>query len=88
LPPGTSKTYISLVSPRRTFAVVQATTKDRVDLGLRLENTDPAGRLLAAGNVGNGSCPVRITLNEPADVDQEVLDWLRRAYDENTAGSV
>ena len=31
------KTIVSLVSPRRTFAVVQATTKDRVDLGLRLE---------------------------------------------------
>ena len=29
------KTIVSLVSPRRTFAVVRATTKDRVDLGLR-----------------------------------------------------
>src|SRR5215469_11715989 len=26
---------VSLVTPRRTFAVVQATTKNRVDLGLR-----------------------------------------------------
>ena len=31
------KTFVSLVSPRRTFAVVQATTKTRVDLGLRLD---------------------------------------------------
>ncbi len=30
------KTYVSLVSKRRTFAVIQATTKNRVDLGLRL----------------------------------------------------
>ena len=28
------KTFVSLVSPRRTFAVVQATTRTRVDLGL------------------------------------------------------
>src|SRR6185369_433882 len=33
----TRKTYISLMSPRRTFARVQPTTKQRVDLGLRLE---------------------------------------------------
>lgn len=30
------KTYVSLVGPRRTFAVVKATTRTRVDLGLRL----------------------------------------------------
>jgi hypothetical protein len=34
------KTYVSLVSPRRTFARVQPTTKSRVDLGLRLEPRD------------------------------------------------
>jgi hypothetical protein len=38
------KTYVSLVSPRRTFARVQPTTKDRVDLGLRLEGIQPGGR--------------------------------------------
>ena len=36
------KTIVSLVSPRRTFAVVRATTRDRVDLGLRLNDTEPA----------------------------------------------
>src|SRR6059036_58817 len=38
------KTYVSLVSPRRTFARIQATTKNRVDLGLRLEGRKPKGR--------------------------------------------
>ncbi len=32
-------------SKRRTFAVVQATTKNRVDLGLRLRDQPPGGRL-------------------------------------------
>ena len=36
------KTIVSLVSPRRTFAVVRATTKDRADLGLRLDDAEPA----------------------------------------------
>jgi hypothetical protein len=37
-------TLVSLVTPRRTFAVVQATTKNRADLGLRLDTVGPGGR--------------------------------------------
>ena len=35
------KTIVSLVTPRRTFAAVRATTRDRVDLGLRLDDAVP-----------------------------------------------
>jgi hypothetical protein len=41
----TRKTYVSLVTLRRTFARVQPTTKHRVDLGLRLAGQQPGGRL-------------------------------------------
>ncbi len=77
------KTMVSLVTPRRTFAVVQPTTKSRVDLGLRLDGTPPGGRLLPARDVG--AATVRIALAAPGDIDTEVLAWLRRAYDENSA---
>jgi hypothetical protein len=77
------KTFVSLVTPRRTFAVVQATTRNRVDLGLRLEHERPGGRLLAARDIG--AATVRIPLTRPEDVDAEVLGWLRRAYAENAA---
>jgi hypothetical protein len=77
------KTMVSFVTPRRTFAVVQATTKRRVDLGLRLEHERPGGRLLAARDLG--AATVRIPLTQPEDVDAEVLDWMRRAYRENAA---
>ena len=50
-------TFVSLVTPRRTFAVVQATTKNRVDLGLRLDAVRPGGRLLAARDVGAATAP-------------------------------
>src|SRR5262245_60066714 len=36
------KGYVSLVTPRRTFARVQAATKNRVDLGLRLDGKKPS----------------------------------------------
>lgn len=76
-------TIVSLVTPRRTFAVVKATTKSRVDLGLRLDSTQPGGRLLPARDLG--AATVRIPLTAPDEVDDEVLGWLRRAYDENAA---
>jgi hypothetical protein len=77
------KTMVSFLTPRRIFAVVQPTTKSRVDLGLRLEHERPGGRLLAARDLG--AATVRIPLTQPEDVDAEVLDLMRRAYAENAA---
>src|SRR5215472_297672 len=79
------KSCVSLVSPRRTFAAIQPTTKSRVDLGLRLDGVEPAGRLQAAKNIGSGSINVRIALTGPGDLDDEALGWLRRAYDQSMA---
>jgi Family of unknown function (DUF5990)/Domain of unknown function (DUF5655) len=79
------KTCVSLVSPRRTFAAVQATTKSRVDLGLRLDATEPGGRLQVARNIASGSINLRIALSGPGDLDDEAVGWLRRAYDESVA---
>jgi hypothetical protein len=75
------KTYVSLVSPRRTFARVQATTKTRVDLGLRLEGQRPAGRLRPSQI--HESMRLQISLTAPNQIDSEVRHWLRRAYVEN-----
>jgi hypothetical protein len=77
------KTLVSVATQRRVFAVVQATTKNRVDLGLRLDHEGPGGRLLAARDLG--AATVRIPLTRPEDLDAEVLGWLRHAYDENAA---
>ncbi len=75
------KTYVSLVTPRRTFAWVQPTTKKRVDLGLRLEDQKPGGRLQPSKL--HETMRLQISLTLPEEVDSEVLDWLKRAYDQN-----
>lgn len=75
------KTYVSLLTPRRTFAIVQASTRTRVDLGLRLDGAEPGGRLHAAKGVGNDTITVRVPLSSPGEVDGEVAELLRRAYD-------
>src|SRR5262245_333744 len=79
------KTIVSLVTPRRTFAVVRATTRDRVDLGLRLDDAVPGGRLQSAKGIGGGGATVKIALAGPDDVDDEVRGLMRCAYAENTA---
>jgi hypothetical protein len=75
------KTYVSLVGPRRTFARVQATTRQRVDLGLRIAGQKPGGRL-EASNV-HPTMQLRIALSAPGDVDADAAAWLQRAYDAN-----
>ena len=77
------KTMVTLVSPRRTFAVLQARTKHRLDMGLRLPGVEPHGRLLAARDLGSST--VRIPLETAADVDADMTGWLRRAYEESIA---
>jgi predicted transport protein len=72
-------TYIPFVR-RRQFAAV-APTATRVDLGLRLPEPPPSGRL-DKGPLP-GSSTHRIPLSSVADVDDEVLALLRAAYDQN-----
>jgi hypothetical protein len=75
------KTYVSLMTPRRTFARVQATTRNRVDLCLRLEDQEPGGRLKPSKI--HETMKLQIGLTTPEEVDSEVLGWFRRAYEQN-----
>ena len=77
------KTYVTLVSPRRTFALVKPATKRRVDLGMHLDGVKPSGRLEAAKGLGNETINLRIGLASPEDVDHEVVALLQRAYESN-----
>lgn len=75
------KTYVALITPRRTFAAVQPTTKKRVDLGLRLTaDQQPDGRLEPARNFGQSSVTHKIGLASADDIDLDVEGWLRKAY--------
>ena len=76
------KGYVSLVAPRRTFARVQATTKKRVDLGLRLEDEKP-GRRLRASRL-HETMKLQLGLTTPKELDREALGWLKKAYDQNS----
>ncbi len=75
------KTYVSLVTQRRTFGRIQPTTKSRVDLALRLEGHKPAGRLQPSKI--HETTRLQISLTSVDDIDSEVLNWLQEAYNQN-----
>lgn len=77
------KAYVSLLTPRRKFAVVQATTKSRVDLSLRIDGEPGGGRLEPTNPDNNNGMNLRIPLMSVDDVDDDVTHWLTRAYNAN-----
>ncbi len=72
------KAYVSLRRSKQ-FAIVQPSTKARVDLGLNLKGVPPEGRLEASGSF-NAMVTHRVKLEKAADVDAEVKAWIRAAY--------
>ncbi|MEK7264661.1 MAG: DUF5655 domain-containing protein [Pseudomonadota bacterium] len=74
------KAYAS-VRRSKQFAIIQPSTKTRVDLGLNLKGVGPAGRLEASGSF-NSMVTHRVKLETPSDVDKQLSAWLKRAYDQ------
>lgn len=73
------KSYVSLRRSKQ-FAIVKAATRSRVDLGLNLKGVDDTERL-EGGKIFGGMCTHRVQLTSPADLDEEVTNWLKQAYD-------
>jgi hypothetical protein len=75
--------YVPLIR-KNQFAIIRASTRTRVDLGLALGETEPKGKL-EAGKVQGTSERIthRIALESPEDVNAEVLRWMKRAYADN-----
>jgi predicted transport protein len=74
------KTYVSL-RRNKQFAIVQAATRSRVDLGFNLQAAESTNRL-EGGNVFSGMCTHRVRLTTLSEVDIEVTSWLKQAYDQ------
>lgn len=73
------KAYVSV---RRTkqFALIQPSTRTRVDVGIQLPDRAPQGRLEASGSF-NAMVSHRVRIGSVQEVDAELLDWLREAYE-------
>ena len=76
------KSYVSL-RRKKQFALVQPSTKTRVDVGLNLKGVAATDRLEASGSF-NAMVSHRVRLESDAQVDAQLRTWLETAY--NAAG--
>jgi hypothetical protein len=68
-------------SRKKSFAVVRAATRDRIDLLLKLPGTAATARLAANRGAGASDPSHVVSLRAPKDVDRELVGWLRAAYE-------
>lgn len=72
------KTYVSL-RRKKQFAMVGPATKTQVEIGFNMKGVKATARLvqLPAGQM----CNYKLRLSSVAEVDAELISWLRTAYD-------
>jgi hypothetical protein len=73
------KAYVSL-RRNKQFAIIQPSTATRLDVGINLKGTAAKGRLETAGSF-NAMVSHRVRLSQLAEVDKELLGWLKAAYE-------
>lgn len=69
------KTGVSLRRAKQ-FAVIEAASAKRVQVGIQLKGDPTTDRLV----VGNAMCSHRVNLSSLGEVDGELVGWLREAY--------
>jgi hypothetical protein len=75
------KTIVPLYR-NHVFAQIKPTTRTRIDFGLALGETKATGRLIDTGGwAKKDRITHRLAVSVPADVDEELERWLRKAYE-------
>ncbi len=73
------KAYVSL-RRKKQFAIIQPSTKTRMDVGLNIKSEPPSGISAAAGS-WNSMCTHRIKIESEETLSEELNEWIRKAYD-------
>jgi hypothetical protein len=74
-----NETYVNLLAGKKKFAILQPSSAERLDVGLKLKGVTPTERLEVAGS-WNTMVTHRVRVGDAAQLDDELLEWLRAAY--------
>jgi Domain of unknown function (DUF4287)/Domain of unknown function (DUF5655) len=74
-----TESYVSLLHGDKKIGIVQP-SKDRLDIGIKLKGVDATERLEPAGS-WNSMVTHRVRISDSSQIDDEILEWLRQAYD-------
>ena len=73
-----TNSYISLLRRGHKFGILQVTA-DRLDVGIKLKDRAAQGRLAKAGT-WNPMVTHRVRVDDPKEIDAELMGWLHEAY--------
>ncbi len=68
---------------KRQFILIKPATKTRIDLGFKLRDTPITERLESSGPFG-AMCTHRVRLSAREEVDAELKNWIKEAYEKST----
>ena len=74
------KAYVSL-RRKKQFAIIQPSTKDRLDFGLNIKGVAPSGNVNAAGS-WNGMCTHRVKVEDEKIINKDLISWIKQSYDQ------
>lgn len=74
------KTYVSLVR-KKQFALVQPSTKTRIDIGLNIKGV-PASGNVEDGKKWNAMCTHRIRIEDEKSINKDLFNWMKKAYEQ------
>jgi predicted transport protein len=74
------KSYVSL-RRKKQFAIIQPSTKTRLDIGLNIKGVATSGIAEAAGS-WNAMCTHRIKLEDEKILNKDLINWIKQAYDQ------
>jgi hypothetical protein len=72
------KAYVSL-RRKKQFAMVGPATKTQVEVGLNMKGVPATARLVE--QKPGGMCQYKVRLSDRAEVDAELVGWIRTAFD-------
>ncbi|MCZ8197894.1 MAG: DUF5655 domain-containing protein [Flavobacterium sp.] len=72
------KTYVSL-KRKKQFVILNPASKTRFEIGFNLKGVEAKGKL--ENEKPNGICSHKININDVSEIDQEVIDWIKMAYE-------
>jgi hypothetical protein len=72
------KGYVSL-RRKKQFAMIGPATQTRFEVGLNMKGVKATARLNALPP--GGMCQYKVNLTEAKEVDKELIDWIKQAYE-------
>lgn len=74
------KAYMSL-RRKKQFAIIQPSTKDRLDVGLNIKGAAPSGNV-EEGAKWNAMCTHRIRIEDEKTINKDLINWIKQAYEQ------